>query len=450
MTRTLLLGAASAAALACLNTASFAAIKQGTIYGGGSTLAQFDYIDEFAAYAALATTKQATFSTYWEAGSGTGQQAFLNDDLTCDINHVTGANGGACTGGAGVGKLGNTVQYGASDATLSSTQLATWATSSFGQSYAGNLIQLPSMGVGVSIPLNETGITSNTQVAFSDNDLCGIFSGKITNFSQITDAGVTLPAGAFKLVYRSDGSGTSFLLTNHLSAVCTTANTKAGVTFTATTTFANLFTAGGGIATVIPNSIGQSGSSGIANYMAGLSAGAVPQAISYLSPDFTTVDPNSDARLSNGEKSPLVVAQVLNGKVKELPTTTNITVALSHAKQGQFLTPPSTAAQGANPSNWVPLIQTVSAGYPISGYTTFDFAQCYSDVTVKTGLIAFLKDHLSNASFGTIQNNNGFVRVANSGASKFLAAINKNILANANSWNENIGNTTVCPSLHGR
>jgi hypothetical protein len=152
MTRTHLLGAASAAALACLSTASFAA--QGTITGGGSTLAQFDYIAEFTTYNATATKKEATFSTYWEAGSGTGQKAFLNDDLSCDINHVTGGNGGNCNGDGGV--AGNTVTYGASDATLNSTQIATWATSSFGQSLAGNLIQLPSMGVGVSIPINDT------------------------------------------------------------------------------------------------------------------------------------------------------------------------------------------------------------------------------------------------------------------------------------------------------
>jgi phosphate transport system substrate-binding protein len=450
MTRTHLLGAASAAALACLSTAAFAkATPQGTITGGGSTLAQFDYIAEYSLYNAAATTAEATFSTYWEAGSGTGQKAFLNDDLSCDINHVTGGNGGNCSGAAGV--AGNTVTYGASDATLNSTQIATWATSSFGQSLAGNLIQLPSMGVGVSIPINDTNITANGQATFSDGDLCGIFSGLITDFSQITDSATAPAAGQFKLVYRSDGSGTTFLLTSHLNAVCNAGNTKSGVSFTATTTFASLFTSLGGISTVIPNSVAETGSGGIANYMAGLSNGAVPQALGYISPDFTTVDPNSFATLSNGEKSPLVVASVFNGTTAELPTVIEITAALAHATLGSNLTPPTNATEGANPALWVPLIQTASQGYPIVGYTTYDFAQCYSDKTVTKGVLTFLKDHYTvGGAYVSDQKQNGFVPVANSAASAFLTTIKKNILANVNGWNTNIGNTTVCTVGVGR
>jgi ABC-type phosphate transport system substrate-binding protein len=448
MSRSTLLCAASAAALTCLYGAAHAAVPQGTINGGGSTLAQFDYIAEFATYAALVSKKDATFGTYWEAGSGTGQKAFLNDDLSCDIDSITGANSSSCSGGAGVGAAGNTVDYGASDATLNSTQIATWATSSFGQSYAGNLIQLPSMGVGVSIPVNDTNITSNGQATLSDNDLCGIFSGKLTNFSQITDSATAPAAGVFKVVYRSDGSGTTFLLTNHLNAVCNSTNTAAGVTFTATTSFASLFS---NIATQFPTAIGQKGSNGIANYMAGLLSGPVPQALGYLSPDFTTVDPNSDATLSNGAKSPLVVAGVKNGTTAILPTTVNITTALAHAKLGENLTPPSTAAQGANPASWVPLIQTASAGYPIVGYTTFDFAQCYNNTTVLAGVKAFLKDHYGNkATFYPIQNRNGFVTVANSGAARFVKTIDQNILANAHGWNTDIGDATACTGKHGR
>ena len=72
MTRTHLLGAASAAALACLSgTNCFAA--QSTIAGGGSTLAQYDYIAEFGLY--NGNTTGAVFGTYYESGSGAGQNA---------------------------------------------------------------------------------------------------------------------------------------------------------------------------------------------------------------------------------------------------------------------------------------------------------------------------------------------------------------------------------------
>jgi ABC-type phosphate transport system substrate-binding protein len=445
MTRTNLLGAASAAALACLSTVSHA--QQAGIFGGGSTLAQFDYIAEQSIFNAAEGSKKPTFSTYWESGSGTGQEAFIYDDLTCDIDKVTGANGGVCVGPAG--GAGNTVDYGASDATLSASQISSWATSSFGQSAAGNLIQLPSMGVGIAIPVNNPKITANDVLQLSDNDLCGIFSGLVTNFSQITDSKVKPAPGDFSVVYRSDSSGTSFLLTNHLASVCTSKNTAPGITFTATTTFATLFT------TVPSSFIPEKGSSGVADELAGCN-GALPLALGYISPDFTTVDPNSSATLGceiNGSsQSPLVVAGVFTGTTSNSPSVTAITSGLLHPKAGtgENLTPPSNAVEGANPALWVPLEPVVTAGYGIVGYTTFDFAQCYASSTVATAIKAFLTDHYGITSYTVNQTNNGFVSLAKSHASNFLPTIKANILANTNGWNDDIEDTTVCKGLKGR
>jgi len=310
MTRLHLLGAASAAALACLSSHAYA--QQSTITGGGSTLARYDYVDEFTIF--NGNTNGATFGTYYASGSGAGQTAFLTDDLSCDANKVDGNNGGACDGGGAQGQPGNTVDYGASDATLSASQISGWATFTYGQPAAGNLIQLPSMGVGIAIPVVNTAVTKNGALILNDSDLCGVFSGKLTDFSQLTlgQGSVTPTAGAINVVYRSDGSGTSFLLTNHLSAVCTTGNGgNSNITFTATTSFASLFQNG----TPPGNFIGESGSGGVAGELEDITS-----AIGYLSPDYTTVDPNSDA-LVNGEKSTLVVAAQLLGKTAELPTT---------------------------------------------------------------------------------------------------------------------------------
>jgi phosphate transport system substrate-binding protein len=456
MSRSYLLRTLSVAALAAaLSPAAHAKVIP-VINGGGATSPQADYAgsndpktgaprSEMSLYNSTATTVQ--FGTYWGSGSGVGQQAFLNDDLTCDINKVTGANGGNCSNTRGGV---NTVHYGTSDTPLNSTQVATWATSSFGQTAAGNLVQIPSLGTGEAIVINDTNVTANGQVTLSDNDLCGIFSGKITDFSQITDSATKPAAGVFKFVYRTDSAAPTYLITNHLSAVCNASNSKAGVTFTATTTFANLFTSLGGINAVIPNAVGESLNQGVANYLAGLSNGVVPQAIGYVSPDWTTLTPNSPEVLSNGQPSPLLVAALLNGKKTYLPTTTNVTLALSHVSNGVNTTPPSTAAQGANPLLWIPVIKQVSTGYPIVGYGTFDLAECYSSKPISKGILAFLKDHYSNASYKTIQGNNAEVPIANSGASKFLATVNKNIIANANAWNINIGNATACTGKAGR
>jgi hypothetical protein len=168
MSRTHLLGAVSAVALACLSGVAYAQESTTAITGGGSTLAEFDYFTEFATFNASQAAGAATFANinapnandtlYWPAGSGSGQSGFLNNDITCDANKVTGANGAACSntpGGA------NSVDYGASDATLSASQISGWSTSIYGQSAAGNLIQLPSMGVGIAIPVVNAKVKTN-------------------------------------------------------------------------------------------------------------------------------------------------------------------------------------------------------------------------------------------------------------------------------------------------
>jgi len=443
MTRLHLLGAASAAALACVSTSH--SYAQSTIQGGGSTLAEFDYTTEFPIW--NSNPDGATFGTYWASGSGAGQAGFLTDDLSCDINKVNGDNGGNCDGGSAQGQPGNTVDYGASDATLDATQISGWATFTYGQPAAGNLIQIPSMGVGVAIPVQNSAVTKNGALILNDNDLCGVLSGKLTDFSQLTlgQGSVTPTAGAITVVYRSDGSGTTFITTNHLSAVCTTGNGgNSNITFTATTTFTSLFPNG----TPPSNFIGEKGGGGVAAELETL-----PSAMAYLSPDFTTIDPNSNA-LINGQKSTLVVAAQLNGSTAELPTVKEITAALAHPVSGQNLTPPQNAQQGANPNAWVPLIQTVSTGYPLVGYTTFDLAQCYADPTIKTGVVKFMTDHFTKAAYITVQNNNGFVTVSHSGAAKFLEAIRQHLLANKNTnggkWGIDIGDKKACKGLVGR
>ena len=458
MTRATLLRTLSVTALAAaMSPAVQAKTKPAVIInGGGSTSAQA-YLSapnnpntnapqsEMSYYNSVETKFQ--FGTYWGSGSGVGQQAFIQDDLTCDINKVTGGNSGHCNntpGGA------DTVHYGTSDIPLSSTQVATWATSSVGQSAAGNLIQIPSVGTGEAIIVNDTNITANGQATFSDNDLCGIFSGLITDFSQITDSATAPAAGQFKFVYRSDSSGPTYIITEHLAAVCNAGNTKPGVTFSAVTTFASLFTSLGGISTVIPNSVGESLNSGVANYLAGLSNGPVPQGIGYVSPDWTSITPNSPQLLSNGQPSALLIAALANGANTFLPTLANITSALAHVTVGANLTPPSTATEGANPVLWIPTIQEVSTGYPIVGYGTFDLPQCYENATISKGVLAFLKAHYTSSIYKGFQQDSGLVPVTKTGAAKFLTAVTKNILANKNGWNTNIGNATACAGLAGR
>jgi hypothetical protein len=420
-----------------------------TMNGGGGSLGGevlSGSAGEFALY--NTTLPKAVFGTFWAAGGGTAHKAFIYDDLTCDIDAVTGANGGACVGPDG-GK-NNTVDYALAEDTLTASQISSWATSSFGQAAAGNLIQIPAFGIAPAIVVNDTNITKNGELELTDNDLCGIYSGLITDFSQITDTTSKPAPGQFQLVYRTDANGLSFLLTNHLNAVCNTGNTQAGVTFTATPTFAGVFS--GSINTWIPNAIGEVGDAGVANYLSGLSDGAVPQAIGYTSTGWTSLYPDSQTALSNGAHSELLVAALKNGGAKFQPTYQNVAKGLLSpvAGTGENLTPPANAEQGANPALWVPVTPEVATGYPIVGYTQFVLTQCYSSAAVGKGVVAFLKDHYGNKAYDTIQNANGFVTLKAVTGNGFLTAIEDNILANDNSWNTDIHDATVCSGLEGR
>jgi ABC-type phosphate transport system substrate-binding protein len=420
-----------------------------TMNGGGSTLGGevLSGADgEFALFNASAT--RAVFGTFWAAGSGTAQKAFIYDDLTCDIDAVTGENGGACAGPDG--GANNTVDYAAAEDVISSSQIATWATSSFGQADAGNLIQIPAFGIAPAIVVNDTNITKNGELELTDNDLCGIYSGLITDFSQITDTRPAPAPGQFKLVYRSDASALSFLLTSHLGSVCTSENTRAGITFTATTSFATLFP--GGINSWIPNAVGETGDAGMANYLSGLSDGAVPQAIGYTSTGWTSLYPDSQTALSNGTHSALLVAALENGGAKFQPTNANVVKGLRspEAGTGQNLTPPTSATEGANPALWVPVTPVVTTGYPIVGYTEFLLPQCYHTAAVGNGVVAFLKHHYNTKTYLAIQNANGFVTLAQVAANGFHTAILDNILANDNGWNTDIHDPTACSGKLGR
>ncbi len=411
--------------------------------GGGSTLGSEVLAGsggEFALFNAP-TTDKAVFGTFWAAGGGTSQKAFIYDDLTCD------SGAGACSGPDG--GSGNTVDYAAPEDPLNASQISSWATSSFGQASAGNLIQIPAFGIAPAIVVNDDGLTENGQVELTDNDLCGIYSGLITDFSQITDVSPAPAPGQFQLVYRSDANGLTSLLTNHLSAVCNVSNTQAGVTFTATTTFASLFP--GGINTYIPNAVGETGDAGAASYLSGLS-GEVPYAVGYVSPGWTSLYPDAQTELSNGAHSALGVAALKNGKNFFQPTNANVAKGLLNPVSGyvENSAPPMNAPEGANPAGWIPVMGKVKTGYPIVGYTEFVVAQCYQSAAVGKGVVSFLKDHYSKAAYQAVQNANGFVTMKQVTANAFLTAIEDNILANDNLWNTNIQDPTVCAGLTGR
>lgn len=408
-----------------------------TVNGGGSSLAYPTYVADFAAYSTAESNKQ--LFSYEAVGSGAGQNAFLKNSISYFQPISTSNPNGYAAGTLTYGKIvGTEVDFGASDAFLSATQLTNAATGSYGTATEGSavdgpLIQIPTLGTPITIPFNESGVTSG--LTLTDTQLCGVLSGKITDWHSLVS---TIPAGTtIQVVYRSDSSGTSFLLTNHLAAVCTTSNSK--VTFTAQKVFASEFPS----STPPANFTGASGSGGVAKALL-----ATSNSFGYLSPDYTSIAPGSANTTS------LQVASVVNAsdKTAYAPTVANTTTGLKDPGTGATNgTPPSTLAQAQNPLNWVPSIPVTKHGYPIVGYTTVDISSCYSNATRGKIILTILKDILpSSGSYATIATNNGFVTLQASGASKFYTAVKADFLSNTSGFNLDIDDATTCAAYSGR
>ena len=139
-----------------------------------------------------------------------GQWAWLyNKDTGVKLNYQSIGSGG------GIRQIkAKTVDFGASDAPLKAEEL----------NEAG-LLQFPMIMGGVVPVVNVPGIAAG-QLKLSGATLADIFLGKITkwNDAAITNEnpGVALPDTAITVVYRADGSGTTWIFTNYLSKVSAT------------------------------------------------------------------------------------------------------------------------------------------------------------------------------------------------------------------------------------
>ncbi|BAY13565.1 phosphate ABC transporter substrate-binding protein PstS [Calothrix sp. NIES-2098] len=108
--------------------------------------------------------------------------------------------------------IDGTVDFAASDIGITREQAA---------KVKRGVIALPMTAGSVVLAYNLPEIT--TVLKLSRQAYTGIFLGKITNWNDpqiaLTNRGVKLPNLAIKVVHRSDGSGTTSVLTQHLSAI---------------------------------------------------------------------------------------------------------------------------------------------------------------------------------------------------------------------------------------
>ncbi|PQV46062.1 substrate-binding domain-containing protein [Paraburkholderia sp. BL21I4N1] len=417
-------------ALVVSGVGASAAMAVPLVQGGGSSLVAptIGSVSQANTEIGLFGTSEATF-TYYSVGSGAGQNAFLGNQPTFFAPGLTG-----------------TVDFANSDAALTTAQITSYQ-AGLGTTN-GPLIQIPYIVTPITFPvINAPAVTSTTtpqttpgqahSIALNDDDLCGIFSGNFTDWSQVTDPEkkTLYPAGAIKVVYRADSSGTSELLTRHLAAVCPASSaTKAGVTFVDSLTFSNSFPSG-----VPANFVAATGSGGVKTQLTSyLAAGTA--AVAYLSPDYTNT---FLAPSSSSASAQLQVASLLNAKNSTYyaPTSANATTALGS------VAPPATKGLASSPANWVPTsgatytaLANPASGYPVSGTSQIILSQCYASAAVTTAVHDFLNDHFTSSTFAAVVHGNGFDTVP----STYQTAISNEFLSNAKSWNLDIGNASVC------
>jgi phosphate transport system substrate-binding protein len=119
--------------------------------------------------------------------------------------------------GAGVQQyLQRTIDFGASDAPLTEKERQT-----FQQKYGTAPVQIPMTAGSVVFAYNLPGVED---LKLSREAYCGIVTGEITNWNDRAIAqanpNVRLPDRPITWIHRADGSGTTFIFTNHIDEAC--------------------------------------------------------------------------------------------------------------------------------------------------------------------------------------------------------------------------------------
>lgn len=211
--------------------------------------------------------------------------------------------------------IAGTVDFGGSDAAMTDSDIS---------KVKNGVILVPTAGGAVSVVYNLPGVDN---LRLSRKTLPAIFSGQITNWNdpqiKADNPGVNLPNQPIRFAVRADGSGTTFIFTNHLSAISSYFKGRVG---TGTAPKWNL-----------PNVLSGKGNPGVAALVA-----RTPGAIGYVEYSYASQNKLKSALIQN--------------------------------KAGQFVAPSLQAANAALasvnfPDNYRTFVEDPAQGYPIVGLT---------------------------------------------------------------------------------
>ncbi|MFI5256616.1 MAG: phosphate ABC transporter substrate-binding protein PstS [Gemmatimonadales bacterium] len=246
--------------------------------------------------------------------------------------------------GGGIRQLSEqTVDFGATDAPMSDAELA--------KAKGGPILHFPTALGAVVITYNLPAVTA--PLALTGDVIAAIYQGAITRWNDpriaALNGGIALPATDILVVHRSDGSGTSYVFTDYLSAVSPAWAAKPGK----------------GKEVQWPVGLGAKGNEGVAGQVR-----QSPGAIGYVELAYATQNHMATARLKNASGE--LVA----------PTIESVTAAAAGAA----------AKLPANTDYRVSIVNAPGAGvYPISSFTWIIVYAKQSDAAKKQTLVDFLR-----------------------------------------------------------
>ncbi len=256
------------------------------------------------------------------AGSISGQgSTFVANFLEQCKADATKAGGPSVTyqaTGSGAGRSGyieGTVDFAASDVPFSTAEKPKADTKPY--------VYVPIVAGGVAVIYNVPGVTNLT---LSGPTLGKIFTGKIVSWNDkliaAENPGLRLPKLVVRVVVRSDSSGTSNVFSNYLSKAASNEWTKG-----ATSTFPVPAVVG----------IGQKGSDGVGNYVAG------PQgkgSITYAEVSFARERKLSVAKIVNAAGKPVLPdAAAVTESIAESPVAKDNVIAADPLAKGAAVYP---------------------------------------------------------------------------------------------------------------
>lgn len=212
---------AGALVLAIVASSAHAAIQ----VGGGATLPAVGYVGDVTnrlnaspdAGSLLGSYKTVTGTpaSYCQTGSGAGK------NVLAGVTSVQGqcANSPSPTDfGASNPAVNRPTltqpDFAGSDSPLSSSDYSNYVANRG----SSRPLQFPAVAGGIAIVYRNDNLA--TQLDLTPAQVCGIFNGSITTWTAL---GAPVPVSGnntIKVVYRADGSGTSFGFSNYLSATC--------------------------------------------------------------------------------------------------------------------------------------------------------------------------------------------------------------------------------------